>query len=460
MSTATILIADNDNDNRTLLQDDLKLDGYDILSVKDGERALALLHKQHIDILIADEKLSKVDGIGLLTKIKSEQPELPVIIIAGTATVGTAVQAIKLGAEEYLTKPINVGELKELIRKLLLKKNTYTERVTGTQHHEASSVYANIIGASEQIQKVFKLIDKIADVDSTIIIYGESGTGKELIARAVHTRSYRSKQPLIPVNCGAIPEELLESELFGHEKGSFTSAYKMRVGRFEMANGGTIFLDEIGDMSPNLQVKILRVLQEHEFDRVGGVQPIKADIRVIAATHRDLEKAVAEGKFREDLYYRLNVIPIHIPPLRERKSDIPRLVSHFIEKFNKEKDKAITGIAENALDCFMKNDWPGNVRELQNIMERLVILKGSGLIEVDDLPDKLLHTAKTVETGPVCFPSDGTTFNTMVTNFEKQLILDALHKSNGVKNKAAKMLNMNRTTLVEKMKKLEIKYKS
>lgn len=457
MNTETILIADPDDDSRKVITDFLKKEGYGIIDARDGETALSIAKKQSVDVLITDLKLPRLDGIALLKKIKTDSPELAVLVVTGNASVSTAVKAMKLGADDFLTKPVNTEELKYLLQAILVKQAVH--RRSPAAKEEAAG-FENIIGTSDVMQKVFQLIDKIAAVDSTLIIYGESGTGKELVSRAIHARSRRAKNPLIPVNCGAIPEELLESELFGHEKGSFTSAYRMRVGRFELANGGTIFLDEIGDMSPNLQVKILRVLQEHEFERVGGVKPIKADIRVIAATHRDLEKAVAGGTFREDLYYRLNVIPIELPPLRERTTDIPLLVQHFIKQFNREKGKAIQSISDRAMQCLMQYNWPGNVRELQNITERLVILNDAGTIDVSDLPDKILQGRQQAGPAPVAAPVDrDASFTTMVTTYERQLILNALEQSNGVKNKAAKLLNMNRTTLVEKMKKLEITYK-
>ena len=306
------------------------------------------------------------------------------------------------------------------------------------------------------MQQVFQFIEKIAATNSTVLICGESGTGKELVARAIHYNSDRKNEPMIPVNCGAIPEDLLESELFGYEKGAFTGAVKTRVGRFELANGGTIFLDEIGDMSPSLQVKILRVLQEHEFERVGGVKSIKVDIRIIAATHRDLEKAVKQGTFREDLYYRLNVIPLVLPPLRERKSDIPLLTQYFIEKFNAGKKQQIEGISPEALKCFMEYRWPGNVRELENIIERLVILKGEGRLEQEDVPEKLMGAEGMDALPSLTIPDGGLSFNTAVSEFEKELILRALNKTNWVKNRAAKLLQLKRTTLVEKMKKIKL----
>lgn len=332
--------------------------------------------------------------------------------------------------------------------------------------------FDGIVGKSERMKDVFSLIEKILDNNSTILIFGESGTGKELIAKAIHYNSSRSDKPLIAVNCGAIPEDLLESELFGHEKGSFTGAIKTRIGRFELANGGTIFLDEIGDMSPTLQVKLLRVLQEQEFERVGGMKSLKVDVRVIAATHRDIEKAVESNRFREDLYYRLNVIPISIPPLRERKSDIPLLVNHFLSKCNRIKNRNVEGFSDNAMECLREYTWPGNVRELENIVERVVILKGTGIVQPADLPEKVrkgngsaaaLHTADerlvipddtaAESLSPVCIPDSGIDLNKMVEDFENRLIMEALKKSEWNKARAAELLGIKRTTLIEKLKK-------
>jgi transcriptional regulator with GAF, ATPase, and Fis domain len=333
--------------------------------------------------------------------------------------------------------------------------------------------FSGIVGESEKIKDVLSIVEKILDDDSTVLILGESGTGKELIARAIHYNSKRADKPLIPVNCGAIPEELLESELFGHEKGSFTGAIRTRIGKFELANSGTIFLDEIGDMSPALQVKMLRVLQEQEFERVGGMKSLKVDIRVIAATHRNLEKEVESNRFREDLFYRLNVIPISIPPLRERRMDIPILSNHFLSKFNRIKNRNIEGFSDEAIRCLTEYHWPGNVRELENIIERTVILKGKGVVKAADLPEKVqkwdgkphIHTEderlvisdnEAIEDEskvPVTISGSGINLNQIVEDFENKLILEALRKAEWNKAKAANLLGIKRTTLIEKLKK-------
>lgn len=317
----------------------------------------------------------------------------------------------------------------------------------------------NIIGKSRKIQKVFSLIQKVSNTNTTILVYGESGTGKELIARALHDEGCRCNGPFVPVNCGAIPAELLESELFGHEKGAFTHAIRTRLGRFELADGGTVFLDEVAEMSPMLQVKLLRVLQERQFERVGGVKTIKSDFRIIAATNRDIETEVKEGRFREDLYYRLNVIPIEAPPLRQRVSDIPFLLEHFIEKFKQSQNKVVTGVSDEVLNLLLQYSWPGNVRELENVVERMVILTANDVLGLEDLPERfhgvnkdLLMVDEVIDE----IPDTGFVLHDVVTGFEKRLISKALAQTNWVKSRAAKLLNMNRTTLLEKMKRFNL----
>lgn len=317
--------------------------------------------------------------------------------------------------------------------------------------------FQNVIGKSPQMQEVFRLIERVADSDSTILVNGETGTGKGLIAKAIHQKSYRCNKPFISINCGAIPENLLESELFGHVRGAFTGATSAKTGKFEIANGGTIFLDEIGDMSPELQVKVLKVLEEKEFEPVGGCRTNRVDVRIIAATHRDLEEEVQKGNFREDLFYRLYVIPIKLPSLQERLSDIPLLVDYFLNKLNREKKTQISGIEKDSLDLLMQYAWPGNVRELSNLMERLVVLKAEGTIRIIDLPDKINKNKINSSNLPFTnVTSDGICLNTAVSEFEKSLIYQSLEQTNWVKNKAAKLLQVKRTTLVEKIKRYEL----
>ena len=398
-----------------------------------------------------------VDGMEVLRYLKEHAPESICIILTGYGTIKNTVEAIKLGAFDYLTKPVKLDEILITIQRALEHRNLKRENINLRNQLKKKYQFENIIGDSEIIQKIFETIEKVADTDSTILILGESGTGKELIAKAIHYNSYRREGPFVPVNCAAIPSELLESELFGHEKGAFTNAIRTRIGRFELANGGALFLDEIGDMSPNLQSKLLRVLQERQFDRVGGIKTIKVDIRVIAATHRNLKKAVEEGTFREDLYYRLNVIPVEVPPLRKRVSDIPLLAHHFIDQFNKSKKREIQGIDPEALKRLMQYHWPGNVRELENVIERVVILSDRDIITLEDLPEKFQSLQETSQTVPMGIPEEGISLDSAVSEFEKALILQALNKTGWVKNKAAQLLNLNRTTLIEKIKRQNLR---
>jgi len=324
------------------------------------------------------------------------------------------------------------------------------------RQEQSERSFCDIIGRSERMRAVFDLIERVADSDSTVIINGETGTGKGMLARAVHQLSNRRDKPFVTINCGTIPENLLESELFGHVRGAFTGAAATKPGKFDIANGGTIFLDEIGDMSPDLQVKLLRVLEEREFEPVGGCRTVKVDVRIIAATHRDLEEAVQKGTFREDLFYRLFVIPVTLPALRERRCDIPLLTEHFREHFSREKRREVSGITPEATELLIRYDWPGNVRELKNMLERLVVLKGSGEIGLQDLPEKIRGAEGGLVPPAFEFNDEGINLTTAVTEFEKNLIRQSLVRSNGVKNKAAKLLHLNRTTLVEKIKRLQL----
>ena len=456
MSQESILIVDDDEKIREFLSDILKEEGYEITTAEDGEKAIDLLKNRNFQLVLTDLKMPKVNGLEVIREYQSLYPHGAGIVITGYGSIESAVEAMKVGAYDYVTKPFKIDEIKIVIKRAIKQQRLEIENLSLRKHLRKKYKFENIIGDSDAIQEVFQLIEKVSDTDSTILIRGESGTGKELIAKAIHFNGYRKEKPLIPVNCGAIPEELLESELFGHVKGAFTGATSARVGRFELAHNGTIFLDEIGDMSPSLQVKVLRVLQEQEFERVGGTNTIKVNVRIIAATNQDLENAVIEKRFREDLYYRLNVIPINVPPLRKRKSDIPLLIHHFIERFNKEKKKNVEQLTQDVIEALLQYDWPGNIRELENTIERLVILKGKGKISIRDLPEKLLRGAQIKSFPRLDIPEDGICFKTVVTEFEKELIIQALNKSDWVKNKAAKMLNLKRTTLVEKMKKTHI----
>ncbi len=452
MAREKILLIDDSPEILDNLSECLISEGYDIDATVDGISGISLIEKKFYDIILTDMKMPGADGMEVLKFVKEHSPESICIILTGYGTIRDAVEAIKNGAFDYLTKPVKTDEIVITLKRAIEYRDLKRENINLRNQLKKKYQFKNIIGESPAMQGVFETVEKVADTDSTVLILGESGTGKELIARALHYNSYRREGPFVPVNCAAIPSELLESELFGHEKGAFTSAIRTRIGRFELANGGTLFLDEIGDMNPNLQSKLLRVLQERQFERIGGVKPIKVDIRIISATHQDLKKAVLKKKFREDLYYRLNVIPIEIPPLRERKSDIPLLVHHFIHMFSRSRKKKIEGITDAAMKGLAEYDWPGNVRELENMIERLVILSNREVIDLSDLPERVLPSFPKEAGGIMNIPEEGLSLETALNEYEKQLILQALNKSGWVKNKAAQLLHMNRTTLIEKIK--------
>ncbi len=457
MRERTILLVEDEEYLRENLSEILELHGYKVLAVPSGEVAMETARKRSFNVVLTDLKLPGIGGIEVIQSIKNINPDTACIILTGFGSIESAVDAMRAGAFTYLKKPFEKSELLVTIEKAfevhsLKEENSKLKNDLKKNHTSA------IIGTSSEIQRVRDLIEKVADTDSTVLILGESGTGKELVARALHYGSSRSNKPFVPINCGAIPEDLLESELFGHEKGAFTGAIATKVGRFEAADGGTVLLDEIGDMSPGLQVKILRVLQEKEFERVGGVNPIKVDVRIVAATNQDLEKAVEEKRFRKDLFYRLNVIPVNLPPLRQRHEDIRVLLDHFIENISKRRKKSIKGVTPEAIKIFESYDWPGNIRELENLVERLMVLKDAdSLINHKDLPDKIKKPGTEFKIGEVEMPNDGIDFNAVVDDFEKNLILNALKQVNGVKKKAAEYLNINRTTLIEKMKRKGIR---
>jgi len=448
-----ILIVDDDPEILNVIADILREAGYEVDKAEDGRKAIRCVEDDFYDLVITDLNLPQVDGMKVLQYVVDQSPETMCVILTGYGTIKGSVEAIKMGAFDYITKPVKSDEILIVVEKALKFRQLERENTLLKQQLRRKYRFENFVGDSGPIQKVFELIERVADTDSTVLITGESGTGKELIAKAIHYNSHRQDNPMVVINCGAIPEELLESELFGHEKGAFTGAHKMRVGRFELANGGTIFLDEIGDMSPNLQVKLLRVLQEQKFERVGGTRTLEIDVRILAATNKNLISAVNRGRFRQDLFYRLNVIPIRVPPLRHRKPDIPLLLDFFIKKFNKQNRKRITGFSQEGLDCLMEYRWPGNVRELENLVERLIILSNGDQIELEDVPDSIKGKPSNVESIEVKIPKDGIVFDQAVEEYEKKLILQALAETNWVKTKAAKLLNINRTTLIEKMKK-------
>ncbi len=453
MAREKVLVVDDESKIRDHFSEFLGKEGFEVDGAENGQVAIKKINQGFYDVVLIDLNMPKVDGMTVLRHLVENEPESIGIILTGYASIRNAVEAMKAGAFDYLAKPVKMEEVLMIIRRALEFRDLRRENYALKRQLKKKYKFQNFIGDSPAMNKVFRTIEKVADTDSTILILGESGTGKELVARAIHYHSARKDKPLIPVNCGAIPEELLESELFGHEKGAFTNAIRTRIGRFEMAHGGTIFLDEIAEMSPHLQVKLLRVLQEQEFERLGGTRTIKCDVRIIAATNKNLERAVSDGKFREDLYYRLRVIPIQLPPLRDRKSDIPLLVNHFLEQMNKAKKKKIRGMEKEVLRALEEYDWPGNVRELENVIERMVILTDGDYITMDDLPEKIAAGHKSMEHSVTEIPEEGVSLSQAVNEYEKQLIISALERTGWVKNRAAKLLRMNRTTLVEKIKK-------
>lgn len=444
-----ILVVDDEEIVRNSLLDWLREDGYQVATAEDGFKALEKIKEKSWDIALVDLKMPKMDGLELMEKIKEIQPDIQIVIITAYATVNTAVQAIKSGAYDYLVKPFNPEELSLIIKRLvesqtLIKEISYLRKELKKQYQ-----FHDLISKSRAMQEVFDLARTIAKSNSNILILGESGTGKELLARAIHNESLRATGPFIPVSCVALTETLLESELFGHEKGAFTDAIEQKKGKFELADGGTIFLDEIGDISPKVQLNLLRVLQEKEFTRVGGTKPIKVDVRIIAATNRDLKRAVEEGIFRDDLYYRLNVISIEIPPLRERKEDIPLLVHHFIEKFNIEMGEKVERISEEALDILMQFDWSGNVRELENVIERAMVITKGPLIKAEEL-----RLSPQIMKGEGVLPSPD---KRTIKAIERDHIAKILEETNWNIQKSAKILGIDRVTLYNKIKKYNLK---
>ena len=450
-----ILIVDDESSLRTALFRVLDRQGFQVITANCKREAEILASSdQPLDLALVDLRLPDGDGIELMQKLRASHPNIQTIILTGHGSIELAVRATQNGAFHFVTKPFNMDELLSIVARALSHKTLQQENTQLRTALHRKYQFENIIGQSEEIRKVLSMIERVSDSDSTILITGESGTGKELVAKALHYNSPRASKAFVPINCGAIPGELLESELFGHVKGAFTGAIATRAGRFEVASGGTIFLDEIGELSLNLQVKLLRILQERRFEPVGSAKTQEADVRVIAATNIDLAKAVQRGQFREDLFYRLNVIPIAIPPLKQRRSDIPLLLHHFVQHFNLTKKRNLTGFSQEALEVLFHYPWQGNIRELENLVERLAILKGSGIVEVADLPEhyKMNRGTPTISES-VDIPENGMDFNSAVDAYENLLILQALEKTGWNRNQAAALLKLNRTTLVEKIKK-------
>ena len=469
-----ILIADDEPNLRRVLSAQLQRDGYEVHAVEDGQEALRALSEHHIDLVISDLRMPRVDGMQLLKHVVEHHPDVPVIMITAHGTVDTAVEALKLGAYDFVTKPFDKTEFRNVVAKAsrtreLAQKEVAPDASTPGRYR--------LIGQSQAMVDVYNVIEKVADTPSTVLITGESGTGKELIARALHENSSRSDKPFIRVNCAAIPRDLIESELFGYEKGAFTGAVTSKPGRFELAHGGTLFLDEIGEIPVNMQVKLLRALQEQEFERVGGIKTIQVDVRLIAATNRDLARDIADGRFREDLYYRLNVVHLHLPPLREREEDVPLLVEHFIRTFNERLKKHVQGVTAEAMDKLLDYPWRGNIRELENVVERCLLFCEDEQIGVGDLPPEVRRGSEPPHRASAPPPAtepeanddapeeaDGAGLKEAVREatmrLERELIERALRQTGGNVTHTARLLKISRKSLQTKMKELGLRESS
>jgi DNA-binding NtrC family response regulator len=449
-----ILLVDDESSSREPLTLLLKKSGYLVKGAATGHEATQLLASDQFNIIITDLFLPDSNGIDILKEAKRLSPAMEVILITGYASAETAVKAMKEGAFDYITKPVNIDELKTILDKAVEKHRLVSENVYLKKQLRDKYEFSNIIGNSPAMQQVLNLMKRVVKTDSTVLLMGESGTGKEVVAKAIHFNSARRTMPFMAVHCGAIPENLLESELFGYVRGAFTGANRDKTGKFEAANGGTVFLDEIGTMPLQLQTKLLRVLQEHEVERVGSTRTVKLDVRVISATNHNLEEQVKQGAFREDLFYRLNVIPISLPPLRERTRDILPLARHFLTKYCQEMDRPLMNLGKEALEALESYNWPGNVRELENVIERSVALTEGNIITPDDLPPNVSGELRDTDDYIVRITTNGLDMVKAVNRIEMKMIDEALNISNGVKAQAAALLNLNRTTLVEKMRRL------
>ncbi|HLG56165.1 MAG TPA: sigma-54 dependent transcriptional regulator [Vicinamibacterales bacterium] len=448
----TILLIDDDDSLRRVVEYNLQEEGHRVITAADGASGLQAYQAQPIDLVLSDIRMPEMDGLELLTRLKAMQADLPVIILTAHGTIDSAVEAMKLGAFDYLTKPFNREQLKAAVRKAfevaaLTTENRYLRQVVAERFS-----FVSMIAGARAMRAVTETAARVAQGDTTVLLEGESGTGKELLAKAIHFHSPRAKGPFVTINCGAIPEQLLESELFGHRRGSFTGAVTDKQGKFEAAHRGTIFLDEIGELPSLLQVKILRVLQEREIDKVGETRPIKVDVRVIAATNRDLDKMIADGTFRDDLYYRLAVVSIRVPPLRERSDDIPLLVDHFLGKHAEKLRRDRPTVEKGVYSAFNLYSWPGNIRELENVIERALVLDKDGTIGLDDLPDRLRTREHRVANLRMELPDEGISLE----DVERELLLAALEKHNWNQTRAAAFLNITRSTLVYRMEKFSL----
>jgi len=449
----SILIVDDEKNYQIVLKTLLSQEGYEVLSAGDGITALRIFQDSDIDLVITDLKMSNMSGLELLERIKALNESVPVIIMTAYGTIDTAVEAMKKHAYDFITKPFENERLISTVRKALENYRLRRENILLKDQLKGRFSYQNIVGKSKEMQKIFDIIQKVSPTKSSVLVTGPSGTGKELIAKAIHYNSVRKDGPFVAVNCAAIPETLLESELFGHEKGAFTGAVSSRKGRFELADGGTLFLDEVGEMSLGLQVKLLRVLQEMEFERVGGTKTIKVDVRIIAASNRDLKEEVKEGRFREDLYYRLNVIHIKIPALRERLDDLPLLVEHFLNKF-RHPDEPPKRLSQEVWKVFYSYPWPGNIRELENVLERAVVLSNGEQITLSDIPEEIKGSKTPLELNSLIPPP--MPLPQLLDKIEEELVKWALKRCNNVQAHAANLLGITKSLMQHKLKKYNI----
>ncbi|OJV65630.1 MAG: two-component system response regulator [Clostridiales bacterium 38-18] len=445
----TILIADDEKNMRWILKNALSTSGFKVIEAEDGEDALDKYKTEYPDLVLLDLKMPKIQGIQVLQTMIEIREDIPIIIISAHGTMKNAIDAMKLGAFDFISKPFDLEALKLQILRAL-KMNGLSQEISDFKKTLMDIGNTGIIGTNPIMVQIYEIIEKVAKTEAVVLITGETGTGKEVIGNAIFSKSNRFNQPFVKVNCGAIPETLIESELFGHEKGAFTGAISRKPGKFERAENGTIFLDEIGELPMDIQVKLLRVIQNREYERVGGTETLKCDIRIIASTNRDLKKMVDEGSFREDLYYRLNVIPIHVPPLRARKTDIPLLGQYFIQKICGEMNREVPDVEDEVWTCLIDYQWPGNIRELQNIVERILILHDSSIIKVKDLPLEIRNYQ--LKNSEIQLPSEGINMDEVIKSF----IVQALDRSDGNRTKAAELLGITRHTLLYRMDKYKI----
>ena len=450
----TILLIDDDDSLRRVIEYNLQEDGFTVVTALNGVQGLQLFQSQPIDLVLTDIRMPEIEGLEVLLRLKAMHADMPVIILTAHGTIDSAVEAMRLGASDYLTKPFNREQLRASVRKALEVAELTTENRYLRQVVAERFSFASMIAGARAMRAVTDTAARVAQGDTTVLLEGESGTGKELLAKAIHFHSNRAKGPFVTINCGAIPEQLLESELFGHRRGSFTGAVADKHGKFEAADRGTIFLDEVGELPTPLQVKILRVLQEHEVDKVGETKPVKVDVRVIAATNRNLEKMIADGTFRDDLYYRLAVVSIRVPPLRERSDDIPLLVDHFLRKHAERLRRPRPVVEKSVYSAFNLYSWPGNIRELENVVERGLVLDKDGAIGLDDLPDRLRTGEHRVANLRMELPDEGISLEEV----ERELLLAALQKHNWNQTRAAAFLNITRSTLLYRMDKFGLQH--